>query len=52
MSPLRGLLTKSVNGTELPIPNVRSSVANWGKAHKICEAPGDRQGVEGASPLR
>jgi hypothetical protein len=26
----------SVNGTELPIPNVRSSVANTGKADKIC----------------
>jgi hypothetical protein len=23
-------------GTELPIPNVRSSVANGGKADKIC----------------
>ena len=23
-----------------------------GKADNICEAPGDRQGVEGASPLR
>jgi len=26
----------SVSGTELPIPNVRSSVANGGKADKIC----------------
>jgi len=34
-----------VVGTELPIPNVHSSVANGGKADKICEAPGDRQGV-------
>ena len=42
----------SAHGTELPIPNVRSSVANGGKADKICEAPGDRRGVEGASPLR
>ena len=23
----------------------------WGIADQICEAPGDRQGVEGASPL-
>jgi len=27
---------ESVVGTELPIPNVRSSVANGGKADKIC----------------
>jgi hypothetical protein len=26
----------SASGTELPIPNVRSSVANGGKADKIC----------------
>jgi hypothetical protein len=26
----------SAVGTELPIPNVRSSVANGGKADKIC----------------
>ena len=26
----------STHGTELPIPNVRSSVANGGKADKIC----------------
>ena len=26
----------SALGTELPIPNVRSSVANGGKAEKIC----------------
>ena len=26
----------STHGTELPIPNVRSSVANRGKADKIC----------------
>jgi hypothetical protein len=26
----------SAHGTELPFPNVRSSVANWGKADKIC----------------
>jgi hypothetical protein len=26
----------SAFGTELPIPNVRSSVANGGKADKIC----------------
>jgi hypothetical protein len=27
-------------GTELPIPNVRSSVANGGKADKICSQRG------------
>jgi len=42
----------SPSGTELPIQNVCSSIANGGKADKICEAPGDRQGVEGESPLR
>jgi hypothetical protein len=26
----------TATGTELPIPNVRSSVANGGKADKIC----------------
>src|SRR5207247_6811447 len=26
------------HGTELPIPNVRSWVANWGKADKICSS--------------
>jgi hypothetical protein len=26
----------TASGTELPIPNVRSSVANGGKADKIC----------------
>src|SRR6516164_2146644 len=29
-------LHMSARGTELPIPNVRSSVANEGKADKIC----------------
>jgi hypothetical protein len=29
-------LHESAYGTELPIPNVRSSVANGGKADKIC----------------
>jgi len=32
-------LPMSAYGTELPIPNVRSSVANRGKADKICSMP-------------
>jgi hypothetical protein len=37
---------------KLPIWDLHSPVANGGKADNICEAPGDRRGVEGASPLR
>jgi hypothetical protein len=32
MSPLRGLLTKSVNGTSRTSGDVRSESAKWGKA--------------------
>ena len=35
-------------GTELPIPNVRSSVANGGKADKICSMRVLRILTEGA----
>jgi hypothetical protein len=34
--PLLLRLLRAGYGTELPIPNVRSSVANRGKADKIC----------------
>ena len=32
--------------------SVPTTSAFWGTPDSLCEAPGDRQGVEGASPLR
>ena len=51
MKLLLHLLT-SLHGTKRTCRHAATMSALGAKPDDICEAPGDQQGVEGASPLR